>query len=52
MRQVCEGRLRRRWSEEQEVMLDDGSILECLNRFCYLGDMLGAAGGCREASRT
>ena len=39
-------------AEEQEVVLEDGSTLECVNRFCYLGDMLGAAGGCGEASRT
>jgi len=38
--------------DEQEVVLEDGSSLECTNRFCYLGDMLGAAGGCGEASRT
>ena len=37
---------------EEEVVLEDGSTLECVNRFCYLGDMLGAAGGCGEASRT
>ena len=39
-------------AEEQEVVLEDGSNLECVNRFCYLGDMLEAAGGCGEASRT
>ena len=39
-------------AEEQEVVLEDDSSLECVNRFCYLGDMLGAAGGCGEASRT
>ena len=39
-------------TEEQEVVLEDGSSLECVNRFCSLGDMLGAAGGCGEASRT
>ena len=39
-------------AEEQEVLLEDGRTLECVNRFCYLGDMLGAAGGCGEASRT
>ena len=32
--------------------LEDGSTLECVNRFCYLGEMLEAAGGCGEASRT
>ena len=31
-------------AEGQEVVLEDGSSLECVNRFCYLGDMLGAAG--------
>ena len=36
----------------QKVVLEDDSSLECMNRFCYLGDMLGAAGGCGEASRT
>ena len=33
------------------MALEDGSTLECVNRFCYLSDMLGAAGGCGEASR-
>ena len=48
MRDVCaEGGV-----EEQEVVLEDGSSLECVNRFCYLGDLLKAAGGCRKASRT
>ena len=37
---------------EQEVVLEDGSNLERVNKFCYLGDMLGAAWGCGEASRT
>ena len=32
-------------ADEQGVVLEDGSSLECMNRFCYLGDMLGAAGG-------
>ena len=30
----------------------DGSSLDCVNQFCYLSDMLGAAAGCVEASRT
>ena len=30
---------------------DDGS-LECVDRFCYLGDMLEAGGGAGMASRT
>ena len=39
-------------AEEQEVMLEDSSSLKCINGFCYLGDMMGAGGGCGEASRT
>src|SRR6266568_2489866 len=26
--------------------------LECVTKFCYLGDMIGAAGGAEDASRT
>ena len=26
--------------DKQEVVLEDGSSLECVNKFCYLGDML------------
>ena len=32
--------------------LDDGSKFECVDKFCYLGDMLCAGGGAKEASRT
>ena len=39
-------------AHKQEVVLEDGSSLECVNRFCYLGDMMGAAGGCGDASKT
>ena len=42
-------------AEEQEVILEDGSALEYVNSFCYLGDitdMMGAAGCCGEASGT
>ena len=65
MLQVCEGRLRRRWCGGTGasalnplllfyllLVLEDGSSLECVNRFCKLGDMLGAAGDCGEASKT
>ena len=37
-------------ANEQEVVLEDGRSLERVNMFCYLGDMLGAAGGCGVAS--
>ena len=52
MRQVVKGGCALGGAEEQEVVLEDGSSLECANRFCYPGDVLGAAGGCGEASRT
>ena len=52
MRQVYEERLHRRWCGGTGGAAEDGSSLECVNRFCYLGDMLGAARGCGEASRT
>ena len=39
-------------ADVQEVVLKDGSGLECVEQFCYLGDMLGARGGSAEVSRT
>ena len=38
--------------EKKDMVLGQDSILECVDRFCYLGDMIGAGGGCEEASRT
>ena len=34
------------------VELDDGSKFECVDKFCYLGDMLSAGGGAEEAAKT
>src|SRR6266446_4178714 len=34
------------------VMLRQFGRLECVDKFCYLGDMIGAGGGAEEASRT
>ena len=36
-------------AEEQEVVLENGSSLERVNRFCYLGDMLQGALERRQA---
>ena len=29
----------------------NGDTLECVEKFCYLGDMIGSRGGAEEASR-
>jgi hypothetical protein len=33
----------------QQLLLEDGQELECVEKFCYLGDMIGAGGGAEEA---
>jgi hypothetical protein len=35
----------------KEVTIGDDIKLECVTKFCYLGDMVGAGGGAEEASR-
>jgi hypothetical protein len=35
----------------KEVDLGSNEKLECVDKFCYLGDMIGAGGGAEEASR-
>jgi hypothetical protein len=35
----------------KEISLGSGKKLECVEKFCYLGDMIGAGGGAEEASR-
>ena len=47
---------RAKGSSDQSVLLREVEIepnvkLECVSRFCYLGDMLGAGGGGEEAAR-
>ena len=37
--------------QEKEVLLGDAGSLECVAKFCYLGDMLGCAGGAVDAVR-
>jgi hypothetical protein len=36
----------------KEISIEPGKKLECVERFCYLGDMIGEGGGAEEASRT
>ena len=38
--------------EAKYVQLGDAGKLECVDRFCYLGDMLCSGGGVEESSRT
>ena len=38
--------------DTKEVLLEDGTRLKIVDKFCYLGDMIGAAGGAEDASRT
>ena len=37
--------------EKQDIKLAEDATLECVAKFCYLGDMIGAGGGAEEASR-
>ncbi len=36
---------------ELKLSAEEGDTLECVDKFCYLGDMIGAGGGAEEASR-
>src|SRR5579863_5536190 len=38
--------------EDKEVLLGEAGSLECVDKFCYLGDMLGCGGGVDDAVRT
>ena len=38
--------------QEKKVLLGDAGSLECVAKFCYLGDMLGCGGGAIDAVRT
>jgi len=56
---MCQGQASNRGVvivEERELELPGGEEgnkkVECVTKFCYLGDMIGAAGGAEDASRT
>ena len=38
--------------ERTEVAVGSDGELQCVEKFCYLGDMIGAGGGSRDASIT
>jgi len=33
----------------KEIMISSHDKLECADKFCYLGDLIGASGGAEEA---
>jgi len=35
----------------KEIMISSPYKLECVDKFCYLGDLIGAGGGAEEAAR-
>ena len=37
---------------KKEIEIEHVGKLECVSKFCYLGDMIGAGGGAEEATRT
>ena len=36
----------------KEVSIGQNDKLECIKKFCYLGDMIGSGGGSEETART
>lgn len=50
---VCEGKRQGKEDNRTVKMLQLGpsDSLECVDKFCYLGDMIGAGGGAEDASR-
>jgi len=49
----CSDQVRSKDSEHEKrsLVMDTGVEFECVDRFCYLGDMIGAGGGAELASR-
>ena len=47
-----EGGERGEVEKEEELEIDGEGKVECVGKFCYLGDMIGSGGGAEEASRT
>ena len=49
---ICSGQVQRRFDDGvKEVELSGSGKLECVNKFCYLGDVIGSGGGASDASR-
>src|SRR5579864_7866592 len=48
---VCTGRVANRTLEDKILLLHNAGQLDCVDRFCYLGDVTGDGGGAEEATR-
>jgi len=48
---VCTGKVISRGVHPETLPIDGVGILELVNKFSYLRDMIGVEGGCEEASR-
>jgi len=49
---VCNGKIKRGAVQQGTSISDGMDQYDCVNKFCYLGDIIGAGGGSEEASRT
>ena len=47
----CEDRVSRAVPHPGFQVNGGGDTLECVDKFCYLGDMIGSGSGAEEASR-
>jgi len=47
---VCKGKLKRGAVQQGTSVSDGMDQYYCVDKFCYLGDMIGAGGGSEEAS--
>jgi hypothetical protein len=48
---ICSGAVVRKAVECKEVVIGEAGKLDCVDRFCYLGDVIGDGGGVEEATR-
>src|SRR5580698_5688729 len=46
---ICSGVVVRKAVERKEVVIGEAGKLDCVDRFCYLGDVIGDGGGVEEA---
>ena len=47
----CSEPVKMKLDEKSPFSLRSGYVLECVDKFCYLGDMIGSGGGAVEAVR-